>query len=140
MAMFKNPEIYKPSAEAKQLRKKADPYAHVGYSDQPAQRQHFNKLDEDSGDPLDVSINFTERTVELSDPLINVYATLNKYGAATLVSIGRDGRWIAAVPQNTLKAIAEAEEKRAQARKSAEEQTRRVVHQFGIAAPGKSQS
>lgn len=143
MAIFKNPDRFQSSDEAKKLQAgSADPYSHVGYPSQGAQPKSYTRLSATNEDS-DYSENLPERKAHAADPFAAVYDNLRNYGAATLVSVDDSGQWISEVPQVVLDEIIQADEKiaeskrkaekaRADARKQAEEQNRQIAQQLGL--------
>lgn len=143
MAIFKNPDRFRSSDDAKNLQAgSADPYSHVGYPSQSAQPKSYTRLSATNEDS-DYTENLPERKAQAADPFAAVYDNLRNYGAATLVSVDSNGQWISEVPQTVIDEIVHAEEKvaedkrkaaklRADAQKQAEEQTRQIAKQLGL--------
>lgn len=143
MAMFKNPDKFQQSDEAKQLHSgSADPYSHVGFAAQSQDNRNYKSLAE-TNEASESTVSYAVRDITSTDPFSAVYDNLRNYGAATLVSVDANGQWISEVPQIVIDEIVRAEEKvaedkrkaaqsRADAQKQAEEQTRQIAKQLGL--------
>lgn len=143
MAMFKNPDKFQQSEEAKRLHSgSSDPYSHVGFAAQSPDNRNYKSLGE-SKENSDSTVSYVVRDITSTDPFAAVYDNLRNYGAATLVSVDTNGQWISEVPQVVIDELVQAEEKvaesrrkaeqlRATAQKQAEEQTRQIAKQLGL--------